>query len=266
MSKFCTSCGAQIDDNTAFCPNCGAAQQADAVNPNTAYQAYSAANNNAQPTFDEVSYNYAGDIGAVQEIGKAKNNNTIIGLCAVLLVVIIAAAVLLAIFVFGKKDYEEPIEKLCLAIEEADGGAFADAYADYLVDYMDYNFEEYYDCDTEEWFEEYILEDGLDYLEDEYGDDIKVSYKVTDKEKLDDDDLEDLEDEIKDEYDEKVDVTEGYKLEVEITVKGEDDKETFDGDIFVYNIDDKWCIDATVEDDTFDIVDDIYDDYSFSDD
>jgi len=31
MSKFCTTCGAQLDDNAAFCTTCGAAQAQDAV-------------------------------------------------------------------------------------------------------------------------------------------------------------------------------------------------------------------------------------------
>ena len=79
-------------------------------------------------------------------------------------------------------------------------------------------------------------------LEDEYGDDIKVSYKIKDKEKIDKDDLEDLEDDIKDTYDEKVKVSKGYELKIEMKIKGDDDKEKDTTKIKVYKIDGDWCL------------------------
>ena len=33
MSKFCTTCGAALDDNATFCTNCGTPQQAQQAAP-----------------------------------------------------------------------------------------------------------------------------------------------------------------------------------------------------------------------------------------
>ena len=77
-------------------------------------------------------------------------------------------------------------------------------------------------------------------LEEEYGDDIKISYKIKDKDKIDKDDLEELEDSIKDKYDEKVRVSKGYELKVKMKIKGDDDKDEDTTTIKVYKIEGDW--------------------------
>ena len=51
------------------------------------------------------------------------------------------------------------------------------------------------------------LKDVLEELEDKYGKNIKLKYKVNDKEKIDKDDLEDLEDNIENYLDETVKIS-----------------------------------------------------------
>jgi len=115
-------------------------------------------------------------------------------------------------------------------IEKQDADKFLSAYPEFLADQMD----SYIDDDA--------MEEMYDMLEDECGKNIKISYKVTDKDKLDKGDLEDYEDEIDDNYDEKVKVTAGYELEVEMKIKGKDDEDEDENDFVILKIDGDWCV------------------------
>ncbi|MFA5658886.1 MAG: hypothetical protein WC900_06340, partial [Oscillospiraceae bacterium] len=124
----------------------------------------------------------------------------------------------------------KPIDNMIKGIENQDADIFLSAYPEFLADQMD----SYIDDDT--------MEDMYDSFEDEYGKNIKISYKVTDKDKLDKDDLTDYEEEIDDYYDEKVDIAEGYEVEVELTIEGDDDNDNDDTDFVVLKIDGDWCV------------------------
>ena len=87
-----------------------------------------------------------------------------------------------------------------------------------------------------------LAEGILDNLEDEYGDDIKISVKYKDKNKIDKDDLEDLEEMYEDNYDSKVKISKGYEVEIKATIKGDDEKETDTTTLSVYKINGDWCI------------------------
>ena len=98
--------------------------------------------------------------------------------------------------------------------------------------------------------EDYITDDKLDDmkedLEDEYGKNIKISYKILDKEKIDKDDLKEVQEDLEDEYEDakknKVNVTDGYKLSVKLTIKGKDDKDSDTVTMKIYKIGGKWCM------------------------
>ncbi len=81
-----------------------------------------------------------------------------------------------------------------------------------------------------------------DNLKDKYGSDYKVTYKITDKDKLDKDDLDELKDELKDIGIAKKTVSSAYELELEVTIKGEEDKDSDSYEVYAVKIDDKWYL------------------------
>ena len=94
----------------------------------------------------------------------------------------------------------------------------------------------------EEYTDDDAMEERLDELKDEYGSNVKISYKVTDKEKIKKEDLQKVQKYIKKNYDADVKVTAGYKVKTEVTFKGKDDKDTNKDTVYVYKIDNKWSM------------------------
>lgn len=198
MSKFCMQCGAQIDDNAEICSSCGSAQ-ANSTN---------------------------GDTTTALNSSK-KSNVPIIAAVAVVVVVL-----LLILKVLFGGSYKDPIDNMCKAMETGKGKYLYKCMPKALIE------EEYDDMKKSEIIDE--LDDSAEmlqeYLEDEYGDDVKISYKVLDKEKVDKDDLEDIEDD----YDFKV--SKGYEVDIKLTIKGDDEKDTEKTSISVYKVKGNWCV------------------------
>lgn len=268
MSKFCTSCGSTLPDDATFCTVCGSVQPAanDFSQPSDSFSQgdYAPANavitpqnhfsdgsfyNSAQPFNNpEVSPAYN---GAVIEAGKNKKRNMIIGLCAIAAVAVVAVVVIVIIVSNMHKDYEDPILNFFDSIVQTDTDLCMDALNEDFVDYMDDYYTNHRSEDLEIQMEE-DLEDLLDELQDEYGDNIKFTYKVTKVKELKKSDLSEVEDDFDYDYDIDVDVDEGYKLTLEVTVKGSDEKKTKRITAEVYNIDDKWCFSPDSFGDFFD--------------
>ena len=102
-----------------------------------------------------------------------------------------------------------------------------------------------YDSDDKDDLKE-TLENKLEDLEDAYGKNVKISYKIIHKEKIDKDDLEDFQDKLRDAYDDakksQTKVSSGYKLSVLVTIKGKDDSNTYtDESVYVYKVGGTWC-------------------------
>lgn len=204
MSKFCMQCGKEIEDSANICAFCGASQGG--------------------------GVNFDGS-GAVKNKNKAIA--VLIAAVAVILVIIIVLVNLLS-----GGGYKKPIDNMMKAMETGKGKYLYKTMPEFLIEY------EYEDEKKSDIYDELdeIMESITDALEGEYGDDIKISYKIKDKEKIEKDDLEDLEDSIKDEYDEKVKVSKGYELKIKMKIKGDDDKEEETATINVYKIDGDWCL------------------------
>ena len=175
MSKFCMQCGKEIEDSADICTFCGAAQGGGVT---------------------------SGGTDTVKNTNKAVA--VIIAAASVILVILIVLVNLL----FGGGGYKKPVDNMVKAMETGKGKYLYKAMPEFLIEYQyeDEKKSDIYD-DLDESME---LITGM--LEEEYGDDIKISYKIKDKDKIDKDDLEDLEDSIKDKYDEKVRVSKGYEL------------------------------------------------------
>lgn len=205
MSKFCMQCGKEIEDDANICSFCGASQ--------------------------------AGSVSAEGGLDVNKNSNKAVAVLIAAVAVVLVILIVLFNLLFGG-GYKQPVDNMMKAIETGKGKYLYKTMPEFLIEYRyeDEKKSEIYD-DLDD-----SLEFIIDMLESEYGDDIKISYKIKDKEKIDKDDLEDLEDSIKDRYDEKVRVSKGYELKIKMKIKGDDDKDEDTTTIKVYKIDGDWCL------------------------
>ncbi len=295
MSKFCISCGAQLDDDAGFCTICGTQQNAQpqnaqpqapiqggynygqqpqqpqqgqpnvqpgfgqqanpsmnpqgGLNMNNFTQAAGAAAQQAgaavKNTFNGVSFNSvkgAMSVEDIKNVGKTKNKNTIIGLaaCGAALIIII----IILVSMLAKKPYEKPIGYLFTAIEKCDGKTLEKAFPDYMNELAEDNMDDDKYDTVSEYYEDVMLESLHDELEDDYGKNLKISYKFVKSKEMKKADLNDLEDKIENYYDENVDVQKGYKVKIKAKIKGKDDDKTDTTWIDVYKVDGKWCIDG----------------------
>lgn len=233
MSKFCENCGTELKDTDKVCPNCGAqvenVKKEDVkVETSTNTNVKAEKQESAEKTESNVNTNTNNSTNAAK-----KSNNTklfaIIGGVAVALIVFIA--ILIGTL---SGSYTKPLDYMCKGLQKASSKTYVKAFPSFMKS----DIEKYYSDDT--------LEKQLDDFEDEYGKNIKISYKVLDKEKIDKDDLEKVEDKLKDRYDgKKIKVTAGYKLTVKMTIKGKTDKDSDTTKFYVYKINGKWSFSSS---------------------
>lgn len=126
--------------------------------------------------------------------------------------------------------YEEPVKNYIEGMEEANAEKFLKAFPEFITEYMK-------DIFTDEMLEEALVE-----LEDEYGKNLEMNFEIKGKEEVSEDELTEQEEDIKTNYDEEVDITKGYELQIDLTIKGDDSEETDTDTLTVYEIDGKWCI------------------------
>ena len=113
-------------------------------------------------------------------------------------------------------------------------------------EYWEYLEDEDEDFDLKDAIEEYEdeYEDMMDDLEDEYGKNIKVKCKIEDKDKLSGKEISKIAEALKEKYDiKKKSVKKGYEVDVELTIKGSDDKDDDDATLTVVKIGGKWYVD-----------------------
>lgn len=216
MGKFCGYCGAELPDDALKCPSCGADLGAGQGN-----------------TSDKVKDK------AIDIFNRIKTDkkllSIVIGAIALVIVLIIVLCCAfgggykkainnyLDVTIYGKYD---KIEKLAPA------------------SYWKY-YEDEYDMDVDDVIDNYedVYENVIEYLEDDYGKDIKVDYKITDEDELSEKKLKRISDNLKDEYNiPKKSVTKGYKIDLEITIKGDDDEDTDETTLYAVKIDGDWYL------------------------
>lgn len=126
--------------------------------------------------------------------------------------------------------YEEPLENIINGLVKADSETFLKAFPDFIVVHMQ-------DIYTDEY-----LEGVAKVLKDEYGDNVKMSYKIKEKIDIDADALRNVENEMRNNFEKKVTITRGYELKVDVTTKGKNAEDTKDDVFKVFEIDGKWYI------------------------
>lgn len=205
MSKFCENCGAEMDDNETVCKHCGPQAEAEQTAP--------------------VEEPISNDTTVDNNTSTAKTNNTknIAIIAGIAAVVVILIAIICSIFGGG---WKKPIDNYFKGMEKANAKTYLKAYPEFM--------------DMDETVDDDFMEDMMDSFEDEYGEKIKISYKITKKEKIKKDDLENVQKYIDKKYDEDVKVSAGYEVKVKATIKGKEDEDTDTQKMYVYKIDGKW--------------------------
>ncbi len=230
MDSFCTNCGTPIPEGAVKCASCGKEfVQEQNQQPTQEQQPVQEQPQSGDPQSAQTP------IAPEKKITKPMLYGIIAGAAAVvILFIIIIVSVAgnnykkaidnyMDVWVYGKDD---KIEKL--APKE---------YWDYL--------EEELDTDIQDKIDEFeaIYDFIADTLEEDYGKNIKVRYKITDKKDLSEKKLTTLRDNLKDNFDiAKKSVTKAYQVEAEVTLKGSDDEDTKDIDFIIVKIGSDWYI------------------------
>ncbi len=126
--------------------------------------------------------------------------------------------------------YEDPIKNVVEGVGKANISKFMSAYPSFIAENINQIIDEDY------------LQSQLEDYEDIYGNNIEMSYSITNKEEISEEDLKEEEEELKDTYDEDVDITKGYNLEVELKIKGDEDEDTEEDSFEVYEINGTWYL------------------------
>ena len=248
MSKFCSSCGQSLEESAAFCPACGKPVAAETpVEPAAPVEseapvqaeAPAAKENPVNKIFEKVQeFAQKATVFSKDYIAKAKTNPKMwiapgaiaVGIIALLVVVIIllsgskytsALDTYIDVMFYGKANKLEQ-----LAPKE---------YWDYLEEENDMSLDDLKDQYEENW------DDMLDMMEDQYGKNIKVTYKITDEDKISNRKMEKIAEALEDTYDiDANSVKEGYKVDAEMTIKGSDDDEEDEGTFNIIKIGGRW--------------------------
>lgn len=244
---FCKFCGREIPEGTACnCPEAmqaAAPQQGQSVSlskgPEQPQQnmyagqpqqqaAQPGAGGFAQPQ-PQPNGGMAAASGSDKKL-KAQKNLIIIGGGLVLLILL-----LILIKLIAGGGYKSAVKDYIKSINKCDGELYCETlytedYIEELADDMDYDVDEYYDYRSE------MLEDLYDEMEDEYGKNVKIKVKFEDARELRSVKLNDYEDNYDRYYDSNVEITKGYKVECELTIRGRDDDDSENVDFYVFKI------------------------------
>lgn len=124
--------------------------------------------------------------------------------------------------------YEQPVKNMIEGLSEANADKFLKAFPEYISEQMKLVFTEDY------------LKETVKKAEEEYGANLKMSYKITDKADIAEEDLREMEEEVKESFGKEIKISKGYKLGVEVTTKGDDTEDKEVDEFKVYEVDGKW--------------------------
>lgn len=250
MSKFCTKCGAAMDDNATFCTACGNKMGAPAPAANAP------ANNDGAAAADTpLDQMKEKSMQAINNFKNDPNRNTYIGIVAVVIVVILLIVLIASMFGGG---YKGALKDYFKSICKKDGELYMECtMPDKLIDYM----EDEMDVDKDDLEKQYnkTVKNVYSDLKDDFGSDPKISFKITDKEKADKDDREEAEEGL--EYmlgdDIKWKIGAAYNLDLELTIKGDDDKEDeIEATAVIMKLNGDWVVASfECDDDDYDYLD-----------
>lgn len=250
MSKYCSSCGQSLEESAAFCPACGKPVVAEApVEPAAPVEAEApvqaeapaAKENPVNKIFEKVQeFAQKATVFSKDYITKAKTNPKMWIAPGAIAVGIIALLVVVIILLSGSK-YTTALDA------HIDVRFYGNAskleqlapkeYWDYLEEKNDMSLDDLKDQFEENW------DDMLDFMEDQYGNNVKVTYKITDEDKISDRKMKKIAEALEDTYDiDTKSVKEGYKVDVEMLIKGSEDDKEEEGTLNIIKISNRWYI------------------------
>ena len=211
MVRFCTNCGNEFSGDEMYCMQCGTKREMAQPAPQPAPVDYAPVNNEPAFSMPAADNNSSGK--------KGKNIKWFIIGGGVLAVVVVLLAVVLLTMSGG--GYKEPVKRF-VALLEGDSSVLADMgpeeYWEYVEDETNMDIDEivdFFDDDYEERLEEW---------EEEYGENIVISYEILDEKELSESKLDNIRD----------------GLEVDMIIEGDDDDESEEMDMYVAKIDGEW--------------------------
>lgn len=266
MSKFCAHCGTQLPDEANVCTNCGtpvadapaAPDAAETAAPVNEAPAPAAENDvpvvdNAAPKAEKAApvinvdalksnvSKIASNVGetATVQFNKVKSDKKLLGIVIGAAAIVLVAVIILVSSIGG--GYKSAINNYFDVMIEGKANKIEKLapkqYWDYLEEEEDVTLE-----DLKEDYED-SFEDQIDQLEDEYGKNYKFSYKITDKDDITTKKFKNIQENLKDKYDiPKKSVTKGYKVDVELSIKGSEDEDENDTTLYVVKIDGDWYV------------------------
>lgn len=174
---------------------------------------------------------------AYQNAMPAKNKKTGLIIGIILAAIVIVAAVLIIKLCFGNNNsYEAAVKKFVKGIEKHDLSMMVETFPEPIRDEMKDDMLYWYD-DEEEFWEDF--DESVEYY---CGSNVRYSYKIEEAERFDSEDMEDIEDELYFDYDYRCDVTDAYALEVVLTAKGSEGRDTSYFDFTAVKIKGKWYL------------------------
>lgn len=174
---------------------------------------------------------------AYQNAMPAKNKKTGLIIGIILAAIVIVAAVLIIKLCFGNNNsYEAAVKKFVKGIEKHDLSMMVETFPKPIRDEMKDDMLYWYD-DEEEFWEEF--DESMEYY---CGSNIRYSYEIEEAERFDSEDMEDIEDELYFDYGYRCDITDAYALEVVLTAKGSEGRDTNYFDFAAVKIKGKWYL------------------------
>ena len=209
---FCKKCGSQIPDNSAFCPECGAAVSAAQAEPKAAEQPSNAPEAPAAK--------------------PAMNKHRLIGIIAVGAAALGVIIIFVAILAGGGKDWKKVLKKEMKCIMTGDSESLAELIPDKMYEAI----ADYYDVDAEE-LKEYFMD--LEIFDD---DDTLVKYEIIEENECSSSDLKSIKEYLKERgISSKNDVKEAVEVNVKCYFKdGDGDRFDTEDEFGFVNINGEW--------------------------
>lgn len=277
MSKICQYCGNKLGFFEKTCGNCGATyeecshcEETDSYqdsrynrDPSEYASPYSAPmHNNPQHQANQNTYRPNYQQGFNNQYGnqygsqygnqypnpygntrKAKKSNVAFPIVMCVIIFIIIGLIIFVksiISLVNNSGYRGPLTDYFESINDADGKAY---YNSILTSEMAYELYGLGTAEINAYYKAYsnYIEDLKEYLSEEFGDDITVSYKVNDNEQLQPGEIDELNERF-DYISSMLNVQDGYEVNLSITIKGDDDKHTSKAYAQVLKINGKWVL------------------------
>ena len=216
MSKFCSNCGKELEDNALFCDSCG-----------TKVQEVTSSTSNPPENFNSNSTASAPNVNGTSKLNELSKKRIKIGNTQIPILPVIIAAALILVFIivkcgFGGSAYETPFNNFEMAINNSDSSALQNVFLPSIS--SSYQFDQVSDSDLKSEFE---------------NDSIKIA--ITDKKHITGDDILDVVSDL-DSIDEIL-ATDCYIVDLKITLDKDGDIKTSTlKDVVVLKVNGKWYL------------------------